>query len=95
VRGDGRRVTLVPASGRLPVLSVMKIVLTRTDAARASCGSACTHTRSLSRSLAQQSDSLPMTGCTPVAGPPYEDLAFRIVNKEWEFSHKRGLNPKP
>lgn len=23
------------------------------------------------------------------AGPPYEDLAFRIVNREWEFSHKR------
>ncbi len=23
------------------------------------------------------------------AGPPYEDIAFRIVNKEWEFSHKR------
>ena len=30
----------------------------------------------------------------PVAGPPYEDLAFRIVNKEWEFSHKRG-DPLP
>ncbi|KAF8915819.1 mid region of cactin-domain-containing protein [Mucidula mucida] len=25
------------------------------------------------------------------AGPPYEDIAFRIVNKEWEFSHKRGF----
>lgn len=25
------------------------------------------------------------------AGPPYEDLAFRVVNKEWEFSHKRGF----
>jgi len=24
------------------------------------------------------------------AGPPYEDLAFRIVNKEWEFSHRKG-----
>jgi hypothetical protein len=24
------------------------------------------------------------------AGPPYEDIAFRIVNKEWEYSHKRG-----
>jgi len=23
------------------------------------------------------------------AGPPYEDVAFRIVNREWEFSHKR------
>ena len=23
------------------------------------------------------------------AGPPYEDIAFRIVNREWEFSHKR------
>ncbi|KAJ3572640.1 hypothetical protein NP233_g2954 [Leucocoprinus birnbaumii] len=25
------------------------------------------------------------------AGPPYEDVAFRIVNREWEFSHKRGF----
>ncbi|KAM7491040.1 hypothetical protein LguiA_033961 [Lonicera macranthoides] len=25
------------------------------------------------------------------AGPPYEDIAFRIVNKEWEHSHKKGF----
>ena len=25
------------------------------------------------------------------AGPPYEDLAFTIVNKPWEYSHKRGF----
>ncbi|XP_047342702.1 cactin [Impatiens glandulifera] len=25
------------------------------------------------------------------AGPPYEDLAFRVVNKEWEYSHKKGF----
>jgi Cactus-binding C-terminus of cactin protein len=25
------------------------------------------------------------------AGPPYEDMAFRIVNKEWEYSHKKGF----
>jgi len=25
------------------------------------------------------------------AGPPYEDMAFRIVNREWEYSHKRGF----
>ena len=24
------------------------------------------------------------------AGPPYEDIAFRIVNREWELSHKKG-----
>jgi len=24
------------------------------------------------------------------AGPPYEDVAFKIVKKEWEYSHKRG-----
>jgi hypothetical protein len=24
-----------------------------------------------------------------IAGPPYEDLAFRIVDKEWDFSAKR------
>ncbi|KAG9445930.1 hypothetical protein H6P81_012058 [Aristolochia fimbriata] len=24
-------------------------------------------------------------------GPPYEDIAFRIVNKEWEYSHKKGF----
>jgi hypothetical protein len=28
--------------------------------------------------------------CRFSAGPPYEDIAFRIVNKEWEYSHKRG-----
>ncbi|KAL0739527.1 hypothetical protein Bca4012_015737 [Brassica carinata] len=26
------------------------------------------------------------------AGPPYQDIAFRIVNKEWEYSHKKGFN---
>ncbi|RIA95685.1 mid region of cactin-domain-containing protein [Glomus cerebriforme] len=26
-----------------------------------------------------------------MAGPPYEDLAFRIVNREWEYSHKKGF----
>uniref|UniRef100_A0ACD5UCY5 Uncharacterized protein n=1 Tax=Avena sativa TaxID=4498 RepID=A0ACD5UCY5_AVESA len=25
------------------------------------------------------------------AGPPYEDIAFRIVNKEWEYSRKAGF----
>jgi hypothetical protein len=25
------------------------------------------------------------------AGPPYEDTAFRIINKEWEYSHKKGF----
>ena len=25
------------------------------------------------------------------AGPPYEDVAFRIVKREWEYSHKRGF----
>mmetsp|Transcript_57509 Transcript_57509/g.132076 ORF Transcript_57509/g.132076 Transcript_57509/m.132076 type:complete len:622 (-) Transcript_57509:437-2302(-) len=24
-------------------------------------------------------------------GPPYEDIAFKIVNREWETSHKRGF----
>ena len=24
-------------------------------------------------------------------GPPYEDIAFKIVNREWEYSHKRGF----
>ena len=24
-------------------------------------------------------------------GPPYEDIAFKIVNNEWEHSHKRGF----
>ena len=24
-------------------------------------------------------------------GPPYEDIAFKIVNQEWETSHKRGF----
>ena len=26
-----------------------------------------------------------------IAGPPYEDIAFRIVNREWEHSSKRGF----
>ncbi|THH10091.1 hypothetical protein EW145_g1565 [Phellinidium pouzarii] len=25
------------------------------------------------------------------AGPPYEDIAFRIVNRDWEYSHKRSI----
>lgn len=25
------------------------------------------------------------------SGPPYEDLAFKIVNREWEYSYKRGF----
>lgn len=25
------------------------------------------------------------------SGPPYEDIAFKIVNREWEFSYKRGF----
>ncbi|ETV92177.1 hypothetical protein H310_13424 [Aphanomyces invadans] len=25
------------------------------------------------------------------AGPPYVDIAFKVVNQEWEFSHKRGF----
>ncbi|WFD39595.1 uncharacterized protein MJAP1_002575 [Malassezia japonica] len=25
------------------------------------------------------------------AGPPYEDIAFRIVDREWEFSHRKGF----
>ncbi|ETV74223.1 hypothetical protein H257_11174 [Aphanomyces astaci] len=25
------------------------------------------------------------------AGPPYVDVGFKIVNQEWEFSHKRGF----
>ena len=25
------------------------------------------------------------------AGPPYKDIAFRIVNNEWEYSHKKGF----
>ena len=25
------------------------------------------------------------------AGPPYEDIAFRIVNKEWNYTAKRGF----
>jgi hypothetical protein len=24
-------------------------------------------------------------------GPPYEDIAFKVVNREWETSHKRGF----
>jgi len=26
-----------------------------------------------------------------IAGPPYEDVSFRILNKEWEYNHKRGF----
>ncbi|RKP04690.1 cactus-binding C-terminus of cactin protein-domain-containing protein, partial [Thamnocephalis sphaerospora] len=28
------------------------------------------------------------------AGPPYEDIAFRIVNRSWEYSHKKGFRSK-
>ena len=27
-------------------------------------------------------------------GPPYEDIAFKIVNREWEYSHKRGFKSR-
>ena len=27
----------------------------------------------------------------PSGGPPYEDIAFKIVNQEWETNHKRGF----
>ena len=26
-----------------------------------------------------------------MAGPPYEDVAFRIVNKEWDRGHNKGF----
>lgn len=26
-----------------------------------------------------------------VAGPPYEDIAFKIVSREWEYSYKHGF----
>ncbi|VDP55614.1 unnamed protein product [Schistosoma mattheei] len=26
-----------------------------------------------------------------IAGPPYEDIAFKIVNREWEYSYKHGF----
>ncbi|KAL1925562.1 uncharacterized protein VTP21DRAFT_445 [Calcarisporiella thermophila] len=26
-----------------------------------------------------------------IAGPPYEDVAFRIIKREWEYSHKKGF----
>jgi len=25
------------------------------------------------------------------AGPPYEDIAFKIVNREWEYQKKHGF----
>ena len=25
------------------------------------------------------------------AGPPYEDIAFKVVNKEWDYSHRHGF----
>ncbi|KAI9225863.1 MAG: cactus-binding C-terminus of cactin protein-domain-containing protein [Piptocephalis tieghemiana] len=25
------------------------------------------------------------------SGPPYEDVAFRIIDREWEYSHKKGF----
>lgn len=25
------------------------------------------------------------------AGPPYEDIAFKVVNREWEYSHRHGF----
>eukprot|EP00954_Amorphochlora_amoebiformis_P022242 1351943-Amorphochlora_amoeboformis.AAC.1 len=28
------------------------------------------------------------------AGPPYEDIAFKIVSKKWEHGHKRGFKCK-
>lgn len=25
------------------------------------------------------------------AGPPYEDVAFKIVSREWDISHRHGF----
>lgn len=29
--------------------------------------------------------------CALQAGPPYEDIAFRVVNKEWNYARKHGF----
>lgn len=29
--------------------------------------------------------------CCSQAGPPYEDIAFRIVRKEWNYARKHGF----
>jgi len=39
----------------------------------------------------QKSDSADTCLIRFHAGPPYEDIAFKIVNREWEFSHKKGF----
>ena len=43
--------------------------------------------------LEQDPESLDHTTCILRfnAGAPYEDLAFRIVNKEWEYTSKKGF----
>ena len=33
----------------------------------------------------------PASAPRPSGGPPYEDIAFKIVNQEWETNHKRGF----
>lgn len=25
------------------------------------------------------------------SGPPYEDIAFRIIRRPWEYSHRKGF----
>lgn len=47
--------------------------------------SSCTPTYAISKT-----DNPEVGIITFKAGPPYEDLAFKIVNRPWERSHKRG-----
>lgn len=37
--------------------------------------------------------SPPPPSSTPAsqAGPPYEDIAFKVVNKEWNYARKHGF----
>ncbi|XP_071844797.1 splicing factor Cactin-like isoform X2 [Apostichopus japonicus] len=42
-------------------------------------------------SLSPSPDNKEFAILTFNAGPPYEDLAFKIVNREWELSHRHGF----
>ncbi|CAG0898222.1 unnamed protein product, partial [Cyprideis torosa] len=44
-----------------------------------------------SYSLSSDEDNRDFAILRFTAGPPYEDIAFKIVNREWEYSYRKGF----
>ncbi|GMK59549.1 hypothetical protein CspeluHIS016_0801550 [Cutaneotrichosporon spelunceum] len=61
------------------------------------CRASVGHTDASDKSTPPSYDRVPVPGDDGTellvfrAGPPYEDVAFRIVRKQWDYSHRRGF----